>query len=640
MSWEPALSILAAAAIVAAALGIGCPIVRRLGVARGDRLATAVWGLAVGLVAGGTVLALLGVCGLLYAPLIAVLTLAAVFSAIGQVLPSLPTPDGEGDEADDHAPSPEGLPQAPWAPPGAWLRRSVLGLAAVACLGSLCGALAPPTAGDALCYHLELPKRFLDAHALDYSPFDDNGTFPLLTEMWYLWALALDGGVAAQLVHWTLGILLALAAVVLATPMVGRPWAWMAGAVVVLVPGVTNQMTAPLNDLALAAMTTLALAAWWRAVVGQEDPRWFVLAGIAAGGAAAVKYTAGIFAAAMAAWWICTLVRRSGDRWFLLRGAAVVGAIAVGVAGLWYARAAWHRGNPVYPFASELLVSPAAPPPRPETLPGEKSPLGRSVLALAHAPWTITMRPGQFGGRGHQLGGLLLAALPGLLLARRLRGLGTLLGVSAAYFVVWFLLRQNLRFLLPVVPPLAVGVVWVWIEMRRMPRAPRAVAAACLALVLVASSLAAAARSRECVAVALGLEDRSDFLARHEPSWPAASVANSILGEDARILSQEYRAYYFDRPLVRENIYRRLTSYDRQVAEPGDLGRALRESGFTHLLLAENLAAAGIGYDGTLARLADAEMAALPDGPLQEITEYRVADSDGAVRRYRLVRIR
>ena len=47
-------------------------------------------------------------------------------------------------------------------------------------------------------------------------------------------------------------------------------WAWAAGALVVLVPGVNNQMTAPLNDVALALWTTLAMAAWWRAVIGGE----------------------------------------------------------------------------------------------------------------------------------------------------------------------------------------------------------------------------------------------------------------------------------------------------------------------------------------------------------------------------------
>ena len=56
---------------------------------------------------------------------------------------------------------------------------------------------------------------------------------------------------------------------------------------------------------------------------------------------------------------------------------------------------------------------------------------------------------------------------PAWLTARRLRGLGTLLGMGLVYWVLWCLLRQNVRFLLPIVPLGTVGVAWCWIEMRR-----------------------------------------------------------------------------------------------------------------------------------------------------------------------------
>ena len=69
---------------------------------------------------------------------------------------------------------------------------------------------------------------------------------------------------------------------------------------VLIVPGVTNQMTAPMNDLGLALTTTVALVAWWKAVILEENRRWFVVAGIAAGGALGTKYLALLFAVAMA----------------------------------------------------------------------------------------------------------------------------------------------------------------------------------------------------------------------------------------------------------------------------------------------------------------------------------------------------
>jgi hypothetical protein len=294
----------------------------------------------------------------------------------------------------------------------------------------------------------------------------------------------------------------------------------------------------------------------------------------------------------------------------------------------------------VFPFLAEVfgnteMIADGRP-----TLPESKSPLGRGPLGLATAPWHVAMHPERFGGRGHQLGVLLLAAAPGLLLCRRLRGLGTLLAVAAVYFVVWYLLRQNVRFLFPVVPPLAVATVWIWIAMRRFPPAARWIAAGTFAVVLIAFAAVPLARSRDQLAVAIGLEDREDYLIDHEPTYPAAAVANALLDPDDHLLSQDYRAFYFNCRVTRENVYRRDTHYDRAVTKPADLSRYLRNAGFTHLLLAETVAGRGIQYDPTLTRLAEAQWATGEAADLFTLTDYQYHDADGAVRRYRLVMLR
>jgi hypothetical protein len=649
------LSILAFCTLALAAFGLGRPILRGLGVGQDDRLSVGAWSIAVGLITAGILLLGLGLLGGLYPPVIGAITLAACLWGLGEILRGqLRGPKERAPRRGDllpksNVPPPEAPDQPRWAPLGCWLRRGVLLAAAAATLGSLLGALAPPTAGDALCYHLELPKTFLAEHRVLYLPYHDNSTFPLLAEMWYLWALALDGGVCAQLVHWGLGILLGLAAVLLATPILGRRWAWIAGAVVLLTPGINNQMTAPLNDVALATLTTLALAAWWRGAIAGEGRRWFLLAGLAAGGALGTKYTALLFAAAMGIAWAWALVRppfgrtspirgpvRTG-RWALLEGAAIVTVVALSVGGPWYVRAAWYRGNPVFPFLGEVFGGRDTAANLPGTLPRSESPLGRGLLGLAAAPWQVTMHPERFGGRGHQLGVLLLAAVPGALLCRRLRGLRTLLGVSLAYAVVWYLLRQNVRFLFPVVPPLSIVTVWVWIEMRRFPRAARSVAATTFAAVLAAMAVLPLVRARDQAAVALGLEDREHYLLKHEPSYRAAAVFNALASPGDHLLSQDYRAFYFNGRVTRENVYRRCTHYDRQITDPARLSRHLRDAGFTHLLLAETLTGEGVQYDPTLSRLAEAELSAGAQAEMLTLTDYVFPDSDGALRHYRLV---
>ncbi len=642
---EQLLSILVFCCLILAALGIGRPILRGLGVEEEDRLARVVWGISLGLIVLGLLLTGLGLFGGLYAPVIGLMTMAACLWGIGDLVhgsirrmeqAAVPLREAPPTPADDS----DG---APWAPPAHWVLYGILAAAGVACLGSLIGALAPPTAGDALRYHLELPKRFLAEHRIPHLPGHDNSTLPLLAEMWFLWALALDGGVCAQLLHWGLGILLAAATVLLATPILGRRWAWVAGAVVVLTPGVSYQMTAPLNDVALAAFCTLTLAAWWRAAVNDEGRRWFVVAGLTGGAALGTKPIALLFAAAVAVTWIWAMARQSGRRRLLLEGAAIVAVVAVGVGGVWYVRAAWHRGNPAIHLLGEGLqhgnptVGDGAPG---ETLLARESSPSRDPLRLLRALWQVTVHPQRHDGRGHQLGVLFLATLPGVVVCRRLRGLGTLLAVVAAYGVLWCLLRRDLRWLYPIVPPMAVVSVWVWIALRRFPRSARVVVAALFAAMVLGYSAVGAHRSFGRWAVASGVEDREDYLFRQEPTYRAAAVVNAVPAPEHRLLSQDSRTFYFDCPVTRECVYRRQHGYEAQIAKATDLSRRLRDAGFTHLLLAETVAGAALPYETTLSRLADAQWASDAADELFMLTEYRHDEADGTVRRYRLVLLR
>ena len=624
-------SLIALVLIALAATGLGGFFLRSLRLDIRDRFAHSVFSVTIGLVLAGTFLALLGLVGLLYAPLIGILTLVAAFWTVGTALQTREFPNKDIDEETDEDESSV-----------ATMPNSFLWFAAfvslVACLAALVGAAAPTTAGDALCYHLELPKAFLADHRLAFYPYSENSTFPLLVEMWFLWALAIDGPVSAGLVHWLLGLVFAGATVVLADAIVGRRWACLAGCVALLVPGVTNQMTAPMNDLGLALTTTVALAAWWRAVMLEEGRPWLIVAGIAAGGALATKYLALIFALAMAAGCLWVARQKGHRRQLVLESVAVIAVVAASTAGLWYVRAAWHRGNPVYPFLTEVFV-PEGPvyADAHETLPESKSRLGRTLWGPLTAAWHVTMAPEQLGGRSHQPGVLFLAILPGLLLVRRLRGLGTLLIIAAAYWIVWYLLRQNVRFLLPIIPIASIAVVWVVAEMARFPAMARWAGTALVCAILLAYATVAVARSRDQLAVAAGLQSRESYLNEVEPTWEAAAASNASFGQQGHLLSLDYRAYYFDCPVTREKVYRRHTGYHLEVERPEQLAQFLLAAGFTHLLLAENLNEDGAQFDRTLPQLVADSRAARGSQAFPILWEYTFDDIDGGRRQYQLV---
>ncbi len=628
-------SLISFAAVVATVWGLGRPLVRWQKAGNPWSLEGHVWSFALGLVIAGCLLTALGLFGLLNSQFLRILTIVGCGWALGQLLV-----DQRRRVASDviDAGADDSLPRETVAPP-TWWQGGLLIAGVVAMSGALLSALAPPTAGDALCYHLELPKQFLQAESICFVPWHDNATFPLLTEMWFAWGMALEGAVTAQLIHWGLGVLFAAATACLARGLVGREWAWTAGAIALLIPGVTNQMTAPLNDIALAAFTTLALVAWRNCLPasGNTEPAcrraWILRAGLMGGAILSIKYVGLIFNAALAFATFCIWVRnRFAIRQTIIASVGVL-AIAMIICGTWYVRAAWHHGNPVYPFFGSLAGAADAP----ETLRESKLPLTWSASDVASAPWRITMDPEEFGGRGHQIGCLILALVPGLVLARRLRGLGYLLMFALGYFFIWYALRQNLRFLLPAIPPLVVGATWVIAELGRCQTSPKWIARAAVVAALGLMAIWPAYRARRQVAVALGVESREEYLHREEPTYLAARFADNALDGEAKILSQDYRLYYFTQSVTRENIYRRETGYDRDLA-PVDVSAELRAAGYTHVLLAQS-SGGEIHYNATLSRLVTAAERLAPE-TIAPIFEYDASGHSGERRSYRLIELR
>ncbi len=620
------LSLAAICILGCSAFGIGRTLIFGLRIPLRDPLATLVWCTSLGLVVASLFCTVLGLVRLLYVPVLVIFTISSALWGCGEILQCYALRRQQRLTQD--APGPIQVP--------VWLKRILLAVTGVVALATLLAALAPPTAGDALCYHLELPKEFLHRHALVFLPFADNSTFPLLAEMGYLWGLAFAGPVGAQLMSWGTGLLLMLAAVLIARPYLGEAWSWLIGLCVLLTPGVTTQMTAPFNDLSVALWVTLSLVAWHKAVVEQESRKWLILSGVMLGAALATKHTALLFAGSAGLVW--------GVKWFIDRARwrglpqsfAIVACLALIVASPWYIRSALHRGDPLFPIATQWFDRGESAPPL-----VDKTFLSLSASEIFTSPWQITMWPEHFGGYSHQLGPLFLMLLPGLVFVRRLRGLNTQLAIAAIYFLGWFVLRQNVRFLYVVLPLLATAAIWGVAELERMPAIPKRVSLGILYLLLGLGCLLPVYRLRDKWRVAAGLESRRAYLCRVEPSFPAANILNHLAGRQAQLLSEDYRGFYFQGQFTRESIYRRLTHYEQTISHARDMSTELKKRGFTHLLLLESQD--GVNHDRTLSRMVAAELATYDHAdhsPLLSLASYSALDADGCQRHYRLIALR
>jgi hypothetical protein len=509
-----------------------------------------------------------------------------------------------------------------------------IGMIAVVCIGTLAGALAPPTAGDALCYHLEIPKRFVEHGSIEYLPLTDNSLFPFQMEMLYTLALLLGLPLLAPLLHWLVGLLFGLAVVDLATPQIGQAAGRWAAVVAFLVPGVTNQMTAPLNDLAVALFCTLMLAAWvnWQTA---WDNRHLALAGVWGGLAVGTKLVAAGFIGVVFLATMFVLLRKSlasgaeqltneprGRNLFarVLVAGKSLGIFAMLVSmigGIWYARSWYYLGNPIYPYFNSFFGLEAHT---------------RSLLITARnpltVPWLATMRPEYFGGRGVQFGAVFLAVLPGLVLVRKQPQVRALLGIALGFAAIWFAVRQELRFLLPCVGILAIAVMVVIGGLRNIhPLAFRATVL-CVACLLVFQSLIVLKRARPCLAVACGVETRESYLERHEPSYRVARFVNEHLPRECRLISQDYRGFYFGPDFVREAALRRYWPYPERG---DDLVRRLIAEHFTHILLVDAYNPDTAMYDEGFAERLGIAVAKLP-----LVFETHFESSIGDRRDYRL----
>ncbi len=581
------LSILACTALATAAFGLGRPSLRLLHLDADDPLAVGVYSLVMGLIAAGGILLALAMAGWLCVPVIVVLTTIGCCWAIFEIGRAWLRAAGRIARPVREVPIEELPALTRRARLPRWLTLAVAAMAIVALSSTLLIALAPPTSSDPLGMRLELSKTLLLEESL--TPHSSaSAAAPSLLDLWFLWAIALGGTVCAQVLLWGLSVLLALGIVLLAAPILGRKWAWVAAALALASPGIHQQITASPDAIALVTLGTLAMAAWWQATIQGANERWLLLAGLAAGGALAIDvWAACLWCAAIAATRSWALGRQPEQRQFLWRAAGLASSMAVGVG------------------------------------------------CLYHVPWTIsahatlpTTAPGPMRWEGLDfVGAALLAALPGLLLARRLRGLGPMVVVASACALLGQLEHDG-RLLLAAVPPASVAAVWAWMEMTRFPRRALRMAAAAFATMLAATILVPLVQSRAALRVAVGLEDRDDYLLCREPTYRAAIVANHVLAANAHILSQEEGVLYFDRRVTLADAFRRQWGDPPPGATPMDWAQRLRDAGFTHLLLADAFVGQPSNHDSPLCR---------PDNLLDA---YLFRCADGSLRRYRLVALK
>lgn len=492
-------------------------------------------------------------------------------------------------------------------------------LLAISLAGTLLTAMAPVTDGDALAYHLQLPRKFLDRGSIAYDPYLHESVYPMVVELLYACGLSIRGPVSCRLLQWVLGCCLGLAVTALAKSSMGSRARW-AGTVVLLVPAIANGMGAPLNDVALASFGVSALVALL-AFLERPHSGAAMIAGILAGLTLGVKYPALLWVGILSITLAVMVVRqRLGLRYiYCFLGSTMA------VACIWYFRAWWFTGNPVYPFFRSIFGGSGID----EVLLPGRRPLGLAPWNLLTAIVPMTLNPSRFESRWHQIGPVFLLFLPWLAIMRPPRRVWLHCGLGYVFFTACLTLRQSPRFSLTALGPLAVGVAWTiaWAAQRR-DLLGRGLLGLAL-LVLAGESAWSVYRARHGIRVLTGQETTEDYLARREPTYRVGRWIDAELPLDARIIGQEPRGFYLARDYTSERRHRLKTGIGIPGQEPEFIIEAYRQEGFTHLLLCPPIPESAAYFDPALSQaLASWFPKRTP------ILDEAITDPEGIRRRY------
>jgi hypothetical protein len=430
---------------------------------------------------------------------------------------------------------------------------------------------APISSPDALLYHAADPARFVEAGRIFEVPWNSSSYEPFTVQMLVLDGFLLWDSVQGAFAPFLLALVATAAVAGAAERLAGRPVALLAATVFFAQPVMLWEATSTFIESGLAC--AVALAGWNLVRFARHgEGAALAVAGLFAGGAAGMKYLGLIAVLALTVAAGIALRRQ-------LTAARVLAFAAptVLVALPWYVKNAILTGNPVYPHLfGGLNASAAAELDATMTWFGH----GHSVADFLLLPVRLLAEGEAFDG-GEFLSPLFVAFAPLALLAagrRRLR-VAAAAGI-AVYVVAWFATTQQARFLVPLLPSLAVLTALGVLALAGRGRLGRVVAVAGTGAALLAGLGISVVYSAQFAPVAVGRESEEHFLSRKVSLYDGIDWLNDRLGEDDKVLLDVWSLLYLDVPYVTFGTLGDLLSLE---AGPEATRTFVAENGVTHV---------------------------------------------------------
>ena len=500
------------------------------------------------------------------------------------------------------------------------------------------GLQSPVTDGDALCYHLEVAKRMAMTGKIQFDPDLHETAYPLLVESLQAAVLKMRGPVATRAISFWFGISLAFSSALLAEPLVGKKRSTYAALFILSSPIVNCGMIAPLNDVPLASLCASALTSW--IVLEQSGvslTRRSMISGIFCGLACGIKFPAIVWSSVMGLFILMQFAKtpknmiQKKDRYLLAAYVFTLSLIATG--GFWYVRSAALTGNPVHPYFRNTFGGNGLD----EVLEDARKSSSEHVWNILTAPLGLALLPSRYDSFSHQIGPLFLALIP-LGLLRRNQALWY------CYFAIGWLemalcltQRQSPRFYIAALAPWSACACKGLSDFLDFVKSPTGktrlnkIAAFSLVSMVMAITAFNIARVRHGALMLIGLESPSQWLIQNEPTSALAEWVDLNLPENARLIGQDHRGFYWPRPFTMEKAHRRRTGILHKKLAEAQVVDHLAKQGFTHLVMAEPDPIDAVEFDPDLSNYLENWLSSH-----KPILDRVLHEPDGYNRRYRI----
>jgi len=441
----------------------------------------------------------------------------------------------------------------------------------------------PPITRDALVHHLAIPKLWLLNGGFYEIPWADYSYYPMYINLLYLVCLCFENDIAPKFIHLLFGFSTGVLIYRYLRQKYDGNWGLLGMIIFITTPIVIWLSTSAYIDLGMTFFTTASILALVKWCDNEYKPfKWLLLSSVCMGIAVGSKYNA-LLAFLIVNLLVIFLYARNTEKQIAsIKYGLIFAFIAALTASPWYLKNYFLTGNPFYPLFNtffqslhqhsiENMLQYQA-----MKKTGGLNFFQMRELMYGETLWEILLIPlrvffqgSDYGYRYFQgvLNPVLIVFAPFILIDKKYRRDKFIFSVFSIVFMLlaYFLTKQQVRYLLPIFPFLAILAVMgiknlaeyigeikyfsSWPETFNLSVRNSIFFGVIVLLSFNFVYLKNRVNIIKPFAYISGPETKNEFLRRHLSYFPAVEYINSSLSNDAIILTLFLgrQGYYLDR---------------------------------------------------------------------------------------------